>query len=662
MITHLRIPIICLSIVLLVFAIYGRTIGYDFVSLDDNEYVYGNQMVCKGLTWDSFRWAFVAGTKGENAHVDYWQPMTLLSHMVDVSLFGLWPGGHHLVNVILHSMSSVFLFVILREMTGRIWESAVVAALWAAHPLRVESVAWVAERKDTLAGFFFMLTLWCYLRYLRQSGIGRYLLLFASFLLGLMCKPTLVPLPIVLLLLDYWPLHRIAGSRSIVRLVIEKTPLFILSGCSCLITLLTQEQALDPTGQAPLLQKIGNVFVAAVFYLQKSIWPSHLAVYYPFPLGGWNHWLVGADFLILFFISLTCCLVARRYPYLMVGWFWFVILFLPVSGIIQAGSQAYADRFSYLPQIGLLLGGVWLIWDVIPRSTMARRTIAVLAIAVLAIAVLGGVALLSSLQLRFWRDGFTLWSRALECTDSNSIAENNLGVELVRRGKLDLAQEHYEKVIKLGHKSTVDAHCNLGFLYFGQERFDDAISEYRKALEIYPRHLVARMNLGDAMMKKSLWNDALQEYNTAHSLDRHNARINLQRSEVLTHLGREIEAIEELKEAFHVEPDNPIVQNNLAWLLATAKDPALRDGKRALALAESANRATRGENPEVLETLAAARSSTEDYEGALDTAHKALELAGKEGNKPLCESLATEILIYEKSQTRAPRGGASRDF
>ena len=644
MITHQRIPIICLAIVLMVFAIYGRTIGYDFVSFDDNEYVYGNQMVCKGLTWDSFRWAFVAGTKGENAHVDYWQPLTLLSHMVDVRLFGLWPGGHHLVNVILHALSSVLLFVVLREMTGRILGSAVVAALWVAHPLRVESVAWIAERKDTLAGLFFMLTLWCYLRYVRQSGIGRYLLLVASFLLGLMCKPTLVPIPILLLLLDYWPLRRIAGSRSMGRLVLEKTPLFLLSGGSCLITLLTQEQTLDPTGQAPMLQKIGNVFVAAVFYLQKSIWPSHLAVYYPFPLGGWNHWIVGVDFLILFVITVSCCLFVRRYPLLMVGWFWFVILFLPVSGIIQAGYQAYADRFSYLPQIGLLLGVVWLISDVIPRSITARRTIAVLAIS-----VIGGLALLSSLQLKFWKDGFTLWSRALDCTDSNYIAENNLGVELVKRGKLDLAQEHYEKVIKLSHY-TVDAHCNLGVLYFGQGRIDEAIAEYRKALEIYPRHLFSRINLGDTMMKKGLWNEALQEYNTADTLDRYNIQIKLRQSDVLVHLNREKEAIEELNEVLHVEPANPIVQNNLAWLLATAKDPALRDGKRALALAESANRATKGKNPEILETLAAAQAASEDYTAAIVTARSAHLLAQASRNKELVLSIQQEISLYESGK------------
>ena len=368
---------VCVFLAAIVWVVFGQTLHHGFVNFDDDLYVYDNPVVQKGLTWEGFRWALAYGEIG------HWHPLTWLSHMLDCQLYGLKPGGHHLTNVLLHTATAILLFLVLRRMTGYLWRSAFVAAVFAIHPLRVESVAWVAERKDVLSGLFFMLTLWAYARYAqgrssverrassagssrlaldaRRSTLDYYLVLF-FYALGLMSKPMVVTVPFVLLLLDYWPLGRLSAFGNALRpstlkpqlapLLIEKLPLFGLAVASCVVTIFAQTKAIQPIESMPLPFRLGNAVISCVAYLGQMIWPSGLAVLYPLKAGGDGRLAVGLSVALLVVISLWVTRLRRCCPWLLTGWLWYLIMLMPVIGILQVGSQARADRYTYLPQIG----------------------------------------------------------------------------------------------------------------------------------------------------------------------------------------------------------------------------------------------------------------------------------------------------------------------
>ncbi len=376
---HWRVPAVCLVLAAITFAVFGQTLNHEFVNFDDNDYVYENPVVAQGLTFRGIVWAFT------HVHSANWHPLTWLSHMLDCQLYGLHPGGHHLTNVLLHIATVIVLFLVLRQMTGALWRSAFVAALFAIHPLRVESVAWVAERKDVLSGLFFMLTIGAYVRYARRPwSLARHGLVALLFAMGLMSKPMLVTLPVVLLLLDYWPLQRVEPGK-LSGLVLEKLPLFALSAASCAVTFLAQSQAIQSIGSFSLPLRLGNALAASMIYLGQIVYPAGLAAFYPYPLNGLPAWEVALAGLLLVGFSIVAWRERRKQPWLLMGWLWYLVMLLPVAGIIQVGVQAHADRYTYLPQIGVYMAVTWLAAEWGAKWRMGRAALGGLMSAMLAV-------------------------------------------------------------------------------------------------------------------------------------------------------------------------------------------------------------------------------------------------------------------------------------
>ncbi|MGP8200846.1 MAG: tetratricopeptide repeat protein [Limisphaerales bacterium] len=655
-------PALCLVLAALTFAVFGRTMGFKFVNYDDGNYVYDNPVVSRGLTLKGIVWAF-------SGHASNWHPLTWLSHMLDCQLYGLHPGGHHLTNVFLHTATVIVLFLVLRRMTGALWRSAFVAAVFAIHPLRVESVAWVAERKDVLSGLFFMLTLGAYVRYVRLPWSPvRYGLVLVLFALGLMCKPMLVTLPVVLLLLDYWPLQR---KASIGRLVLEKLPLLALCAASCVVTLLAQSEAIQENAQLPLPLRLANALAACMVYLGQMVYPSGLAVFYPYPLNGLLAWKVALAGTLLAGLSAVAVWQRRRQPWILVGWLWYLVMLLPVVGVIQVGSQAHADRYTYLPQIGVYLAATW--WVAQWRLNRA-------ALGILMTGVVGVLMVCAWKQTANWKDSETLWIHALACTTSNDVADLGIGNALDQKGSLQEAMVHYQEALKL-NPDNVDARNNLGNDLRQMGRVDEAIAHYQKALQIRPGFAAAHYNLGIALGQKGRVNEAIAQYQEALQInpDYVDAHVNLgsallqtgRLDEAIEHLqkalqinpclaktlnnlgnaflqkGNEAEAIAQFQQAVRLEPDDPWPKNNLAWLLATSAEAALRNGRKAVELAAQASELAGGKNPIVLHTLAAALAEAGRFSEAVETAQRALHLAESQSNARLAGALQSEIKLYQ---------------
>ena len=669
--------LICGGLVGLVLAVFGQSINWGFIDFDDPVYVTENWHVLKGLRLESVCWAFGAGTGRYMVDTDYWMPLTLISHMAGVQLFGLHPSGHHAVNVLLHATSTVILFLVLRSMSGSVWKSAFVAALWAVHPLRVESVAWITERKDVLSGLFFMLTLAAYQNYIRKPSTPTYTILLIPFAMGLMCKPILVTLPIVLLLLDYWPLQRIGRAenrRSLLALVLEKVPLLALSAMSCLITIFTQKQTLDPNGQIPLLVRVCNASVSHCIYLKKMLWPTDLAVFYPFAAEGRSMYQALLGFLLILIISLCVIRLRRSHGYLVVGWFWYLVMLAPVSGILRAGAQAYADRFTYLPMIGLVIAITWAVSSWVGDQNL-RKIIATST----ALGLLLAYSIVAFRQCRFWRDSETLFHHTLSCTRDNFLIENNLGSVLWHEGRTTEAIDHVLSALSI-NPASADAHNNMGTILWNQGRRAEAIACFKKALELLPSygaahnnlgnallqtgssdealsHLrlaveilpgspEARLNLGNALMQSGNPSDAIREFQEAASINPSSAEVQNTLGSVLAGTGSPQEGIAHLQRALKLDPENPAFLNNLAWVLATCTDHSIRNGPESLRVAEKATHLDGGKNPSHLRTLAAAYASMDRLDDAVKTAERAIQLAQAQGNIPLCGFLQNDLLNY----------------
>jgi len=419
---------VCGFLLLAVTLVFGQTVGHKFVNLDDNAYIYENPQITQGLTTRGIVWAFTS------VHLNNWHPLTSLSHMLDCQLYGLQAGGHHLTSVLLHATVAILLFLVLRRMTGSLWSSAFVATVFAIHPLRAESVAWVAERKDVLSGLFFMLTLWAYVGYSRRSfSTIRYLKVLVLFALGLMAKPMLVTLPFVLLLLDYWPLGRLGQPAASIsrRVIVEKLPLLALTAASCVATFIAQGKAVVAIDVIPLPSRIANALVSYIAYIGDLFYPVGLAVLYPYPESGLPIWKVAASAMAVTGISAAALVWRRRFPYLFVGWFWYVGMLIPVIGLVQVGSHSMADRYTYLPQIGLCIA---VTWGIAKLAVSWRYRFWVYGTAAaLAVLVLMGLVWR---QTSYWRDNETLWTHTLACNARNYLAHNNLGVALTGRGQV----------------------------------------------------------------------------------------------------------------------------------------------------------------------------------------------------------------------------------
>jgi len=555
----------CLVLVGLVILLYGRVARYEFVF--DDLAVTESPQVSRGVTWEGLKWAFTHG------YASNWMPLTWLSHMLDCELFGLRPAGHHLINVALHATNSALLLVVVHAMTGEFWPATAVATAFAVHPLRVESVAWVSERKDVLSTLFWFLTMLAYLRYVRRPALGRYLAVALFLGLGLLAKATLVTLPFVLLLLDVWPLRRDLAAVPARRLVAEKAPLLLPVAAASVATVLAGGGAIQTMATLPVTARVENAFVAYVAYLGKAIWPARLACFYPHPAIGARQLsslvllgrAVGAA-LALAAISAYVVRSAARRPYLAVGWLWYLGTLIPMIGLVQVGQQSMADRYTYVPLLGISFMVAWTVRDLITARPWARPVATVgTALALAAFSVV------TWFQVATWRDNETLYRHALEVTANNHFAHYNLGNALLRRGMVQEAKRHFQQSIDI-QPTQASAHSNLGVILRQEGKLQDAAVEFETALRIQPDFAGAHNNLGAVRLAQGRYAEAADHFRRSIALQPDYAEAHNGLGNTLLRQGRYPEATAEFMEALRLRPQYAEPHNGLGVLFAQQGD------------------------------------------------------------------------------------------
>jgi protein O-mannosyl-transferase len=582
---------LCIFLAVSTFAVYSQIQDHEFINYDDDIYVTNNKHVQAGLTQDSVRWAFTASFNGN------WHPVTWLSHMLDVQLFGT--SGHHLTSLLFHIFNALLLFLILLRMTGALWQSGFVAALFALHPINVESVAWVAERKNVLSTFFWLLTMWAYIRYAQKTNLKRYSLVLLFFAMGLMSKPMLVTLPFVLLLLDYWPLRRFHSHR--LRLVYEKIPLLILVSGSVITTLTVQKMsgALGSLDAFPIQERVINALVSYWLYLQKMVWPGELAIFYAHPENALSIWKGLVTAIMLTLVTTAAIRLARQAPYLMVGWFWYLGTLIPVIQLVQTGSLAMADRYAYVPLIGIFIMIAWGLPDLVAKWRLGKRILTIAAGTWIPI-----LMLMTWVQVSHWKNSITIFSHAIEVTNVQYpgffLAHNNLAVALLAKRKTGKAIFHYKMAIKLMPDYAVNhnhlasalladgktdkaiphymtaiklmpdyaiAHNNLGTALFSGGKISEAIFHYKKAVSLKPVYTLAHINLGLALVKDNKTGEAISHYKKAIKLKPNSPHAHTKLGNALMEEGKISEAISHYKIAIKLKPDNPIARKNFKMAL-----------------------------------------------------------------------------------------------
>jgi tetratricopeptide (TPR) repeat protein len=768
-----RLPwFIGLGLLVITLAVYWGLLTCDFINYDDNKYVTDNPYVHGGLTTQSLRWTFNIGYAGN------WHPLTWISHMVDWQVFGPNPRWHHLTNLLLHQANILLLFALLQRTTGVLWRSAMVAALFALHPMHVESVAWVAERKDLLCTFFFILTLWAYARYgmtkggrmpkdeggtdnihpqespvqhptsniqhptsniqhptssIRPSFYYAFALLF--FCLGLMSKPMLVTVPFVLLLLDYWPLGRLQSlepgvqslgskarspqstvppsfaaalrrvdgpratarkSQIVYRILAEKLPFLGLAVISSVVTVLAQRRggAVVPMDALPLAARFSNALVSYVRYAGKLLWPQDLAVICPY-VYHWPVWLVLGAAACLLAFSWLALKLRRQAPYLPVGWFWFLGTLVPVIGLVQVGEEAIADRYTYIPSIGLFIAICWGVPQVLGEWPLRKPVLGLSAALALC-----ACAVLTRSQAAYWRDSVSLFGHAVAVTKDNGIAHTALGAGLAGRNRLDEAIVHYNIALQLNPRYGL-AHNDLGLALARLGRYDEAVAQYRRALALNPAdaeahynlanalnpdyvdeaavagtaplrrpdveqsrehylstialdpgHVSARVNLGNLEASAGNYNAAIRCYQDALRTDpraaqaHYNLACTLANPQVRLHRKTE-QTVEHFREALRLKPDWIEAMNNLAWILSTDPEKGVRNGAEAVRLATRACELTSYKNARVLGTLDVALAEAGRFAEAVATAQKGCELALAAGEKELADTARARLMLYQ---------------
>ena len=521
--------LIYLLLVLLTVAVFWQLPSFDFVNLDDNIYVTENIHVQSGLTIKNIMWAF------KTTYANFWHPLTWLSHMMDYQLFGLNPGMHHFSALLLHILNTLLLFTVFNKMTGRQLQSAVVAILFAVHPLHVESVAWISERKDVLSTLFWLLTMYAYTRYVEFPKTSRYFTVLLFYVMGLMAKPMLVTLPFVLLLMDFWPLNRFRldpvdkqtnqsnSKKSIQWLIFEKTPFFVIAFLFSIICIFAQGEAVQSLDNIPLSLRFSNVFISYCQYLSKTIWPSHLSVFYPYP-ASYPIWQIAGSILLIFSLSVIFIYKAKKYPYLTIGWLWFIGTLFPVSGIVQVGSHAMADRYTYVPLIGLFIIAAWGGPALFLNTFHFKEGL----FGGLFCVSISALMICAFMQASHWRTSISLFSHAIKATDNNWLAYNNLGTALSHIGEIKGAIGNYLIVLKIkpDHYTTYN---NLGLLLVKQNKIKQAINHFNKAVHLKPDYAEAYNNLGVLMARQGQLKKAIELFRKAVDLspDYSKARIHL---------------------------------------------------------------------------------------------------------------------------------------
>jgi tetratricopeptide (TPR) repeat protein len=640
-VTNLRVKIGCAVLLALITAgVYWPVTGFDFTNYDDPDYIIYNPMVQHGVTGRSVAWAFTTD------HASNWHPLTWISHTLDCDLYGLKPGGHHLTSLLFHVANTVLLFLLLEGLTGAMWRSALVAALFAWHPLHVESVAWVSERKDVLCAFFWLLTLMAYGKYVIKSkiqspkskGAGAqppnrkswvwYGLALFFFALGLLSKPMAVTLPFVLLLMDYWPLQRnskfkIQNSKletretsvSLSWLIIEKIPFFVLAGMECVATVWAQKAANSVVAAAalPVPYRVANALVSYILYLWKTVWPTNLAVPYPFS-HDWTFAQAAGAGALLAVITVGVLWRRRTQPFLVVGWFWFIGTLVPVIGLVQVGLQFMADRYTYIPLMGVFIMVAWSIparWAVWPRPGLVFATTIG--------AVLVVLLMVTWVQLFYWQNSVTLFTHTAAVTENNILAEYNLGEALARADAEEAAVTHYLKALAMRpnrveaqYNSQTQARFNLGLIYRSEGKWPEAAAQLEAYVRKDPNQQSAHVALGS----------------------------------VLLAMGRTAEGIQEDREAVRLNPNDMESLNRLAWLLATQPDAKFRDGAEAVKMAEVVRDATGGKVARFLATLDAAYAEAGRFADAITTAQKTRETARAQGQNDLAAAAEKRLKLY----------------
>ncbi|HEX7515747.1 MAG TPA: tetratricopeptide repeat protein [Chthoniobacterales bacterium] len=563
-----RIAFVCLALAVVTCAVYWPVLGSEFVNYDDSTYITENAHVLHGLNWPDVKWAFATGYAG------YAHPVTWLTHQLDYQLYGAWAGGHHLTNLAIHVVNSLLLLLLFWRITRDLWPSVFVAALFAIHPLHVESVAWVAERKDVLSGLFFVLTLHAYAAYATKRQVWRYVLALCLFVLGILSKPMLVSVPCVLLLFDYWPLRRMSFQRrkrdsavwpNIGWLILEKIPFALVAGAWSIVTFVLQKEA-GVVGHERVALRIANAIVSYATYLWNTFWPQNLAVFYPYPLTlPWGIVMVSAALLVL--VSVLCIARMRYSPYLIVGWFWYLGMLVPVIGLIQAGAQAHADRYTYLPQIGLWFALSWEVAELTKSWSFRRYLLSVAATIVIAVLMAR-----TWNQTAVWHDSESLWTHALAVTSDNLVAHYNLGHVLGQQGRYDEAAQHFTEALRI-EPDFFDALINMGFTLYDQGKPAEAISYYHRALEIEPASAKAHMQLALALVKLEKGDEALQQFYKAQELAPNDPDIRANLGLMLARQGKLSEATVQLTEALRLKPDSAEAHNNLGLVLLMAGQP-----------------------------------------------------------------------------------------
>jgi len=670
----------------------------DFVNYDDDRYIVENSNVNGGLTQQSIIWAFTKSSK-----VDYWIPLTWISHMLDCQIFGPNPVGHHFVNVFLHITNALLLFWILNSITALIWPSAFVAAVFALHPLQVESVAWAAERKTVLSGLFWFFTMAVYIWYAKRPGIGRYVLLFGIYALSIMTKPVAVTLPFVLLLLDYWPLERFTAEHpstssgqaaetaekknkissawslrpSAVKpagwLIIEKIPLLALTGILGMTTVIAQQLV-----KIPLSYRIVNMFVSYIKYIGKIVWPNGLAVIYPYPhMNLFNTTVIICTLIFTLITALIICTGLRK-KYAATGWLWFVGTLVPMIGLVQVGAQGMADRYMYISMPGLLIIVAWAVKDFVgnrPGLKVITAISATIAISVLLI--------LTRTQVKHWRNSSTLFEQALKVTKKNFVAENSYGSALfsegrfkeaelhyrnalainpnfatariglsnalIKSGKFDEAVVCYEKLIKQGQGSA-EIYYALATILKVQKKYDEAIKFYKNVSATDHNYSEARKQILSIFVETGRFKDAIEQLENGLPGEPNKAENYETLGSLYYQTGNYEQAIQSWSKAVNLKPDNTNALNSLAWLLATTGEVSAENTNKAVKLAERACEMTGYKNAGMLDTLAAAYAAAGKFEDAVNTANQAIKIAETGGQQTVADDIRKRTKLYQAGQ------------